>query len=69
MINVIKLEQLEEAVASLSEKDFHQFRLWFMELDWEKWDKQIEDDSRSGKLNFLLDEARQSKQNNQLKNL
>jgi len=28
------------------------------EADWEQWDKQIEEDSKSGKLDFLIEQAR-----------
>jgi len=28
---------------------------------WEKWDKQIEEDSKSGKLNFLIEQARNAR--------
>lgn len=29
--------------------------------DWDKWDKQIEADSKSGKLDFLIAEAKKEK--------
>ena len=43
------------------EADYLQFRQWFNELDWAKWDRQIEADSESGKLDFLIAEARKEK--------
>ena len=30
--------------------------------DWDKWDKQIEEDSKSGKLDFLIAEALKEKE-------
>ena len=28
-----------------------------LERDWEKWDREIEEDSKNGKLNFLIKQA------------
>jgi len=54
---MIKLEELEMAVVSLPEEEYNRFRRWFLERDWERWDKQIEEDSQAGKLDFLIEEA------------
>ena len=56
-----KLEELEMAIASLSDEEYRQFRRWFLERDGEKWDRQIEEDSRAGKLDYLVEEARETK--------
>jgi hypothetical protein len=56
-----RLEEIERAVEALPEKDYSLFREWFLERDWEMWDRQIEADSASGKLDFLIEEARQAK--------
>ncbi|OQA14591.1 MAG: hypothetical protein BWY64_03183 [bacterium ADurb.Bin363] len=32
------------------------------EADWEQWDKQIEEDSKSGKLDFLIEQARNARE-------
>ena len=37
--------------------------------DWNKWDKQIEADSKSGKLDFLITEAMKEKEQGTLKEL
>jgi len=31
---------------------------WFSERDWDKWDMEIEEDSQSGKLDFLYEEGK-----------
>lgn len=64
-----RLEELETAVVALPEKEYSQFRQWFLERDWEKWDRQIEADSASGKLEFLAREAREAKNSGKLRNL
>ena len=37
--------------------------------DWDKWDKQIETDSKSGKLDFLVADALKEKEKGTLKEL
>ena len=55
---VSELEQLEQQVLRLSPEDLAKFRAWFIELDHQLWDKQIETDVAAGKLDRLITEAR-----------
>jgi hypothetical protein len=64
-----RIEQLEMAVASLPKEEYVQFRRWFLDRDWEKWDREIEADSAAGKLEFLLQEAADAKNSQRLKDL
>ncbi|MHB8880938.1 MAG: hypothetical protein ACYC69_05425 [Thermodesulfovibrionales bacterium] len=64
-----KVEELEKAIEALPEEEFVQLRQWFSEKDWRKWDQQIEEDTKSGKLNFLLQEALEAKSKNKLRTL
>ncbi len=52
---------LQEAVLALPEEDYARFRAWFGQLDWERWNRQIEADSEQGKLDFLIAEAQEAK--------
>jgi hypothetical protein len=52
-----RLETLEEEIKKLSPDEFGQLRDWLLEQDWRQWDQQIEQDSASGKLDALFDEA------------
>ncbi|MGD0516235.1 MAG: hypothetical protein ABSA26_01755 [Thermoguttaceae bacterium] len=56
-----RLEQLEQTIAALPVDEYRQLRDWIIERDWEAWDRQIEADSASGKLDFLLKEADEEK--------
>jgi hypothetical protein len=51
------LEQLEQQF-QLSPEDLAKFRVWFIELDHQLWDKQIEAGVAAGKLDRLIAEAR-----------
>jgi hypothetical protein len=64
-----KAEELEKAVASLPQEEYSQFRRWFLDRDWDQWDREIEADAAGGKLDFLRQEAAEAKRNNQLKDL
>jgi hypothetical protein len=64
-----KLREIELAVDSLPEEEYSEFRRWFLERDWAKWDCQIEADSAAGKLDFLIKEAEEAKAKGTLKPL
>ena len=51
------VRDIESAVTQLSPDELARFREWFDEFDAERWDKQIEADAKSGKLNKLAEAA------------
>ena len=53
------VQQLEKAVRSLSDEERVAFRAWFAEVDAEEWDRQFEADVNAGRLDWLIEEARQ----------
>lgn len=61
------ITELQEAVLALPKADYARFRKWFSELDWERWDQQIELDSEEGKLDSLIAEAFESKEKGTLR--
>lgn len=63
------MEEIKNAVVSLPVDDYRQFRHWFLERDWAQWDKQIQVDSDSGKLDFLVEEAMDAKSLGKLRDL
>ncbi len=64
-----KLEELEKAIDGLPEEEYRRFRNWFMKKDREKWDLQIAEDSKAGKLDFLIEEALEARGKNELREL
>ncbi|MBI2754316.1 MAG: hypothetical protein HYX46_12550 [Betaproteobacteria bacterium] len=51
------LEDLEQKIRNLPAEELAKFRVWFIEFDHLLWDKQIEADASSGKLDALVSEA------------
>ncbi len=51
------VELLEQHIAELDDDSFSKLREWFIEFDQARWDKQLEADSNSGKLDFLINAA------------
>ena len=64
-----RLEEIEQPVKELPQNDYSRFREWFLELDWRRWDDEIEADAAVGKLDFLIHEAQQAKASGRLVNL
>jgi len=64
-----KLEKIIAEIESLKPEELAQLRKWFSERDWEKWDREIERDSKKGKLDFLVKEAIEEKAKGTLKDL
>jgi hypothetical protein len=52
-----EIEFLENRIAKLDNDSFSMLRDWFIEFDQARWDKQLEADSNSGKLDFLINAA------------
>ncbi len=52
------LEELERRIQNLPAKELAKFRAWFIEFDHLIWDRQIEADSKAGKLDGLVAEVR-----------
>ncbi|NCP34178.1 MAG: hypothetical protein GW867_29605 [Armatimonadetes bacterium] len=50
-------QEAQAAVSGLSASELRKFRQWFDEFDARAWDRQIERDARSGKLDALAAQA------------
>lgn len=51
------IEDIEKAVAKLPPNELARFRAWFEEFEAARFDRKIERDAASGKLDRLADEA------------
>lgn len=52
-----EIEFLENRIAKFDNDSFSMLRDWFIEFDQARWDKKLEADSNSGKLDFLINAA------------
>jgi hypothetical protein len=52
-----KIEQLEREIEKLSRTQLAKFREWFSRHDAAEWDRQIEADAQTGRLDKLADKA------------
>lgn len=51
------LEQIEAAILQLPPEEFQKLLEWFFELDYQRWDEQLEKDINEGRLDKLAEEA------------
>jgi hypothetical protein len=54
-----KIEQIEQQIRELSSAEFAELRDWMLAQDWAAWDAKVERDSRAGKLDSLIAEAKE----------
>ncbi len=52
-----KVRDIQSAIQKLSKEDKVALREWFDQLDAEEWDRQFEEDAKSGKLDDLAKRA------------
>jgi hypothetical protein len=64
-----KIDQLKIEIEQLPEEQFSELVRWLSEKAWARWDREIEADSRSGKLDFLVREAEDAKSKGKLSDL
>jgi hypothetical protein len=64
-----KIDELKAEIENLSMHEVAEIYRWLSEKDWEKWDKEIEGDSQSKKIEFLIREAHEEKGKGNLKDL
>ena len=46
--------EIEQAIEKLPREQFTEFARWFDQQRNARWDRQIEEDAKSGALNFLI---------------
>lgn len=62
-------EEIRTEIEALPHREYMKLLHWLSERDWAAWDKEIERDSDTGKLDFLIDEALKEKKEGKLSNL
>ena len=51
------VDEIVKAVQELSPEELEAFRVWFVEFDQALWDKELERDITTGRLDKLAEEA------------
>lgn len=64
-----KIDDLKADIEGLPSQEQAELFRWLSEKDWEGWDKEIEADSKFGRLDFLVREAREEKAKGKLKEM
>ena len=64
-----KIDDLKADIEGLPSQEQAELFRWLSEKDWEGWDKEIEADSKSGRLDFLVREAHEEKAKGKLKEM
>lgn len=64
-----KVDQLKTDIERLSNQEVAELLRWLSEREWESWDKEIEEDSQAGRLDFLVREAHREKAKGTLKEM
>jgi hypothetical protein len=57
LLSMTKLEKIEHDITSLQPAELHKLADWLAEYRAEMWDKEIQADSKAGKLDKLFAEA------------
>lgn len=52
-----KVESIEREVEKLTPEELAAFRAWFLEHDWQAWDRELERDVAVGRLDQFAAEA------------
>jgi hypothetical protein len=56
---VSRVKDIESRIEQLSAEELSAFRKWFQEFDSDLWDRKIEADAQSGRLDTMAKEALQ----------
>ena len=54
---MLTLDQIESAILQLPSHEVQQLLEWLSDLDYQNWDRQLEEDIKQGKLDNLAAEA------------
>jgi hypothetical protein len=50
-----RVEEIEAAIHDLPPDEYRRLSEWFREFEQRRWDAQMDEDSSTGKLDFLFD--------------
>ena len=68
-MNMTSVQEIKLAIGSLPHQEYIKLLCWIQDKDWGDWDRQLEVDITSGKLDFLAKEALEEKNNHKLRDV
>ncbi len=60
---------LQKAILALPDSEYAELRNWFLEEDWERWDKEFEEDVKAGRLDAFAASIMKAKEEGTLEPL
>ena len=61
--------EIKQAILDLPEAEYTELCRWLLDQDWERWEREFDEDVRAGKLDALAAEALEAKAKGELKDL
>jgi hypothetical protein len=62
-----RIEELQRSIQELTPDEFAQIASHVHALEQERWDHQLDKDAAAGKLDFLIEEAKEDQRTNRLR--
>ena len=63
------IPEIQQAIMNLPEAEYAELCRWLLDQDWERWEREFDEDVRAGKLDALAAEALEAKARGELKDL
>jgi len=61
--------EIQQAIMSLPDAEYAQLIRWLHDQDWERWEREFDEDVKAGRLDALAAEALEAKVRGELKDL
>lgn len=59
----MSVQEIQSAIRHLPDNQIHKLSAWLIEYCNQRWDKQIEEDAKAGRLDKLINQAKEDYKN------
>ncbi len=63
------IPEIQQAIMNLSEADYTTLCRWVLDQDWERWEREFDEDVKAGKLDAFAADALEAKARGELSDL
>lgn len=63
------IPEIQQAILNLPEAEYAELCRWVLDQDWERWEREFDEDVKAGKLDTLAAEALEARARGELKDL